>query len=105
MWNINVVMMDKFAMIHCNVNNQVAEKLMGKTPIEGLAIFFDNPKKLKRLIERKIHYFRGVFKFIIKANRDKPDKPFYNIIESYDKDFAMDLERAKKDMMKSLEAF
>jgi hypothetical protein len=47
MWNINVVLMDRSALVPCNLNSQVVEKITGKTPLEGLVIFFDSPMKLK----------------------------------------------------------
>lgn len=105
MWNVKVSLADHENVLACKLNSEVAEKLIGKSPNQGIIMFYENPDTLKNLIRDKVHFTQGIFKFSIKTNEKKSEERFYNICEFYidvDKIF---LDRSVKELKKSEEIF
>jgi hypothetical protein len=41
------------------------------SPLEAIILYIDNPDRLKRIVEQKLNFRRGVYKFSSKMNDRK----------------------------------
>lgn len=54
------------------------------TPVEGMLLYLGNHEALKSMIQKKLNFKRGVFKFNSKYNDRREGERFYNICEYYE---------------------
>ena len=97
-WNIRCMIIDNKEDIKCALNEELSQRLLKMTSIEGYRLLMTDSENLRRISD-EISHIEGIFKVKINPHRDTV---YYNVMDMYRDDSTVALRIAHSNLVKTL---